>query len=315
MLLADMISPPETGCRWRRGASNGHETAGRGQLRAYRHERRSDAMIGRSTGEEPLVDVDFLARSEHRVAVLTRLADGPRTRRDLHGETGISQPTLGRVFGDFEDRHWVERRGHEYALTPGGELVWEAFGDLLDTVETVQRLDGVAEHLPADELGLDLRVFGDATITTPEPGNALAHLTRLEELWYGSTRARVVLDMVPPGSPVDNQNRADWFEAGDQHYEAINTAEMLDPVLADPEIAELFRVGLSSPRMHLYRYEGEIPVIFGMADGTAFIAPKDEDGVPVALVESTDERVLSWVDEQWETYRAQSTEVTVEDLP
>jgi predicted transcriptional regulator len=272
-------------------------------------------MLERTTGEEPLADVDFLARSEHRVAVLDRLAVGPRTRRDLHEETGISQPTLGRVFGDFEDRHWVERRGHEYALTPGGELVRRAFGNLLDTVETVQRLDGVAEYMQADELGLDLRVFGDATITRPEPGSALAHLTRLEELWYGSNCARVVLDMVPPGSPVDNRNRTAWFEAGDQHYEAINTAEMLDRVLADPEIAEMFRVGLSSPRMRIYRYEGEIPVVFGMAEGRAFLAPKGPDGMPVALVESTDERVLSWVDEQWESYRALSTELTVEDLP
>lgn len=272
-------------------------------------------MIGRRVGEEPLADVDFLARSEHRVAVLDRLSEGPRTRRDLHEETGISQPTLGRVFGDFEDRNWVERRGHEYLLTPAGELVWEAFQDLLDTVETVQRLDGVTEYLPVDELGLDLRVFADAAVTRPEPGNALAHLTRLEELWYGSNRARVVLDMVPPGSPVDNRNRTAWFEAGDQHYEAINTAEMLDLVLGDPEIAEMLRVGLSSPRMRIYRYEGEIPVVFGMADGTAFLAPKGEDGMPVALVESTDERVVTWVDEQWETYRAQSTELTVDDLP
>lgn len=262
-----------------------------------------------------LEDVDFLARSEHRVAVLGRLAGGPQTRRELHERTGISQPTLGRIFGDFEDRHWVERSGHEYALTPCGELVWEAFGDLLDTVETVQRLDGVAEHLPADELGLDLRALADATVTTPSEGNALAHVTRLEELWYGSSRGRVVIDMVPPGSPIDNRNRADWFEAGDQHYEAINTAEMLDPVLADPEIAAMFRVGLSSPRMRIYRYEGEIPLVFGMAGGTAFLAPKDRSGMPVALVESTDERVLSWVDEQWETYRVQSTELTVEDLP
>jgi predicted transcriptional regulator len=272
-------------------------------------------MIGRSTGEEPLSDVDFLARSEHRVAVLARLADGPRTRRDIHDETGISQPTLGRVFGDFEDRHWVRRRGHEYALTPAGELVWEAFADVLDTVETVQRLDGVLEWLPADELGFDLRALADATVTRPQPGNALAHLSRLEELWYGSRRARVVLDLVPPGSPVDNRNRADWFEAGDHHYEAVNAASMLDPVLADEEIAAILRRVLPSDRMRIYRYEGDVPLIFGVADGKAFLAPKDEDGVPVALVESIDERVRSWVDEQWETYRAQATEVTVADLP
>lgn len=271
-------------------------------------------MIGRRVREDPLADVDFLARSEHRVAVLELLADGPHTRRDLHEATGISQPTLGRVFGDFEDRHWVERRGHEYVLTAAGELVWTAFDDLLDTVETIQRLDGVSEYLPMEELGLDLRVFADATVTRPEPGRALAHVSRLEELWYGSTRARIVIDMVPPGSPVDNENRTEWFEDGEQHYESISTAEMLDPVLADAETAALFRRGLRFDRMRIYRYEGDIPLVFGVADGTAFLLPKGEDGMPVALVESTDQRVLSWVDEQWEAYLEQSTELAVEDL-
>lgn len=271
-------------------------------------------MIGRRVREEPLADVDFLARSEHRVSVLGRLAAGPRTRRDLHEETGISQPTLGRVLGDFEDRNWAEREGHEYALTPGGELVHEAFERLLGTVGVVQKLRAVVEYLPADEFDLDLRVFADATVTTPEPGNPLAHLNRLEELWYGSTRGRVVMDLVPPGSSLDNRNRTEWFESGDQQFEAVNTAAVLDQVLADEGTAELFRRVIPSERMRIHRYEGDIPLVFGEADGTLFLAPKGEDGVPVALVETTNEAVRAWIDERWAAYVAASTELTMADL-
>jgi predicted transcriptional regulator len=116
----------------------------------------------------PLDDVEFLARSSHRVEVLQTLATGPRPRPVLHDETGIPQPTLGRILGGFEDRNWVERRGQEYALTELGALIVAEFENLLDTVATVNRVGAVLVDLPTEELDFDVRAFADATVTTPE---------------------------------------------------------------------------------------------------------------------------------------------------
>jgi DNA-binding IclR family transcriptional regulator len=115
--------------------------------------------------EASLAEVEFLALSENRVAVLRLLAEGPRTRSDLAGETGASQATLGRILQDFADRSWIERRGGEYAATATGRLVSRGFTDLLDILETERELRGVVEHLPTDELTFDLRHLSNATVT------------------------------------------------------------------------------------------------------------------------------------------------------
>lgn len=55
-----------------------------------------------------LDEIEFLARSAHRVGVLDVLAAGPRDRDDLRTATGASSPTIGRVLSDFEDHRWIE---------------------------------------------------------------------------------------------------------------------------------------------------------------------------------------------------------------
>jgi predicted transcriptional regulator len=262
----------------------------------------------------PLDDVEFLARSPHRVTVLRTLATGPRTRPDLHDETGISQPTLGRVLGALQDRTWVERRGREYALTPFGGLVAEAFAELLDTVGTVQRLGEVVSLLPADELDFDVREFRDATVTAPTLGDAFRHVRRIEELYYGADRGRVMIDTVPPGSPVEHRERAANFLAGDQRYEAINSAETLDRAVEDPEVAEILCRAVESGRIDLYRYEGSFPFLLWVAGDLAMLAPKDEHGMLAALVETDNEAILAWVNATIDEYRDRSTRLTADDL-
>lgn len=265
--------------------------------------------------DTPLDDVDFLARSRHRVQVLRTLASGPRTRGDLHDETGISQPTLGRVLGAFEDRNWVARRGHEYTLTPFGELVFEAFAELLSTVETVQRLGDVIQQFPTDQIDFDIRQFGDATVTTPEAGDVFSPVDRLTELFFGAKCGKILVHSAPPGTQEDHRNRAESFQKSDRRVESINSAETLDQALADPESAKLIREGLESDRVKIYKYDGAIPFILSIADDTTMLAPTDDHGIPVALIETENETIRSWVEATLDEYREQSTEVTVDDLP
>lgn len=265
--------------------------------------------------ESPLDDVSFLARSPHRVEVLTRLADGDWTRPDLHEATGISQPTLGRVLGAFEDRNWVERNGQAYALTAFGELVAAEFTDLLDTVETVQRLDDVAGLFRTDELGFDIERLGSATITTPQTGDAFRHVQRFQDRILDAEHVRLLVDTMAPG-PLENlRDRAVAHEDGDLLVESILTGTALDQALSVPAVADLVRDLLESDHTPVYRYEGTFPLSLGVADGVAMLAPTDDQGIPGALVETDDEVVRAWVTERLDDYREQSTRLTVDDLP
>lgn len=55
----------------------------------------------------PLGDIEFLARSEHRLTVLETLPEEGLTPNELKEETGIPRATIGRILGNFEERGWV----------------------------------------------------------------------------------------------------------------------------------------------------------------------------------------------------------------
>lgn len=263
----------------------------------------------------PLDDVSFLARSVHRVEVLRTLASGPRSRPELHEVAGIPQPTLGRILGGFEDRAWVERDGREYALTPLGGLVFEAFEELLDTVETVQRLGDVLVQLPTDEMDFDIREFADATIWVPEPGDTLSHIRRMEEVWFEADNTRLLGSTLGPASFERRREHAREFVDGEQRSETVVSTAMLEQGMSDPELNRMIREHWDPVRMRGYRYDGTIPLILAVADGTAMLAPTDENGIPTAVIATGNEVVRSWVHDRIDEYREQATELSLDDLP
>ncbi|WP_435178103.1 helix-turn-helix transcriptional regulator [Halorussus sp. AFM4] len=138
----------------------------------------------------PIEDVEFLARSEHRIDVLDALADEPRTRTDLQDATGASSATLGRVLSDFEARKWVTRSGYRYELTTQGRFIAEGVADLLVRVETERRLRDVLELLPAESLGFTLDMFADAVVTVGDAEDPYRAVRRFDELIEGAESMR-----------------------------------------------------------------------------------------------------------------------------
>ncbi|MFC7029066.1 hypothetical protein ACFQH8_19710 [Halomicroarcula sp. GCM10025710] len=47
----------------------------------------------------------------------------------------------------------------------------------------------------------------------------------------------------------------------------------------------------------------------------AMLVPVDEQDVPVALIETENATIRSWVETKIDEYREKSTELTIEDLP
>jgi predicted transcriptional regulator len=258
----------------------------------------------------PLDDVAFLARSSHRLGVLRALADGRRTRRDLHEETGISQPTLGRILGDFEARTWVERDGQEYALSRGGALVAAEFDAVLDTVGAVHRLGDVLGGVPTDA-GFDPARLVDATVTTPSPGDLFRHIRRAETVVAAADRLRLVANTIAPDSLrlLHERVLASTPRNGELETlaESVLTTSALRQVLAIDSLVPVVRDLVASGRAPAYRYDGDVEMTFGLADGVAILAPVDEHGMPLALVESTDRVVRDWAEAEFERYRAAST--------
>lgn len=138
----------------------------------------------------PIDDVEFLARSEHRIDVLDALAEGPKSRTDLGDATGASSATLGRILSDFEERKWVQRSGYRYELTTQGRFIADGVSNLLRRVETEQKLRDVLDLLPAESLGFTLDMFGGAVVTVADAEDPYRAVGRFDELIDGASSMR-----------------------------------------------------------------------------------------------------------------------------
>ncbi|WP_276275266.1 winged helix-turn-helix domain-containing protein [Haladaptatus sp. QDMS2] len=260
----------------------------------------------------PLDDVEFLASSENRVTVLEALTVEPYTRGELHDLTGVSQPTLGRILEDFEDRRWIKKRERRYHLTRLGSLLADEFGVLLDTVETIQMLAELETILPLDEMDFDVRMFGDARITAPQPPDIFAHARRAETLAMEASHARsLTANFYPDLLPKTHE----LVIEGGQTQEAIVSAAAFDAIISQPGAAEIARELLESGKMTIYRYDGEVPIGFALFDEIAVIFPYDEQMREYALIETENETIRSWVEAQMDGYQEQATLITPAALP
>ena len=137
-----------------------------------------------------LEEIDFVARSGHRVAVLCELTGGSRERRELSAATGASSPTMSRILTDFEERRWIDRNGPTYELTPLGEFVAERFLDLREAMEIERKLRDVWQWLPREMEGFSVDLFADAVVSYPGPGYPYEPVERLTHLIQRTDRMR-----------------------------------------------------------------------------------------------------------------------------
>ncbi|WIV65861.1 helix-turn-helix transcriptional regulator [Natrialbaceae archaeon AArc-T1-2] len=258
-----------------------------------------------------LEEVEFLARSTNRVEVLAALADQPRTRRDLESVTGASQPTLGRILRDFEDRRWVERTDEGYTATATGRLVAEGIVDLRETVETELKLRDVIEWLPTAEMDVDLRRFRDATITVPTETRPSAPVGRSLELVRDADCVRSV-------SHAFNDRSLDLLRRrtteGEATFEGVFAASAIEAVTDDAVLCRRFRELVDSENATIRVYDGAVPLAVTIADDVVSLLVRDDDGVLQAAVDTDDEAVREWARETHERYWTDSRPLEVADL-
>ena len=178
-------------------------------------------------------NIEFLARSEHRVGVLNTLAEEACPRHELCTATGGSSPTIGRILSDFEDRRWIVRNGQTYALTPLGEFVANRFADLRGAMEIERELREVWEYIPREMEGFTVDLFANAVVSYPGPEYPYEPVERVSDLIEDTSTMHGFGTTV--FKSVNNETVCKCVLDG-MEYEYIYTPEVLRATLAwDPE--------------------------------------------------------------------------------
>lgn len=142
--------------------------------------------------ESALDDIEFLARSSSRVTALEMLAEHPRSRDELQTLTGASPSTVGRILRAFEERHWIQRNGHQYTATSLGAFVATRFEDLIEQIEAERMLREVWQWLPSEDDGFTIEMGADATITIADINDPYRPVNRFESLLRDTDQFRFV---------------------------------------------------------------------------------------------------------------------------
>jgi predicted transcriptional regulator len=261
--------------------------------------------------ESALSEIEFLALSANRVAVLRHLSRERHTRGELAAATGASQATLGRILRDFEDRSWIGRVDGEYVATATGELVADGFLDLLEIMETEAELRGVVRYLPTDAIDFDLQHFDDATITVPSGTKPNAPVSRVLDLLRDAEEIRAFSHAFNEGSLTVVEERV---TAGESTFEGVFSRRALDAIADDDGLRRRLDSLLDAPGASLRVREAEIPVAVTVADDVVHVLLRDEKGVLQASIDSDDPVVRAWAHDTFDRYWNAASPVDGGDL-
>jgi predicted transcriptional regulator len=249
---------------------------------------------------QPLAEVEFLARSEHRVEALEALAEAPRRRTDLRDLTGASRSTIRRMLCAFEERGWIARDGRRYEATALGAFVATGVTDLLERMETEHDLRVVWEWLPADTIGLDLELFADAVVTVPEFGAPDRPVDRFVELIEETETLRAFM----PTSVGRDVGTLFRNAVGGMNAEVLWPSTLIDVLRNAPP--EHFEAALESGNLTVLVHD-DLPCGCALFDDRVGLAGFDpETGIVRVTVDTDAPEARRWASDLYAGYRREA---------
>lgn len=262
---------------------------------------------GRDT---PIEDIAYLIRSEHRAPTLIALTVRPRSRSELWEMTGVSESTIRRTLGEFEDRGWVQRDGYQYEATQLGTFVASAMADLIDRVETERKLRDVWRLLPDEETGFTIEMCTEATVTVADPEDPNRPITRFCSLMEDTDRLRFTgLDV----AMLDSCKH----ELCDRIVDGMETDLINPPRVANyirSNCPDLFSKALDSGNLDVRLHDALPAYGVGIFDDRIAIVGYDQEGVTVrVLIDTDDPDARDWAESIFTSHRRKTPILPIEN--
>lgn len=259
-------------------------------------------------------EIEFLVRSDHRVAVLGMLAERSRDRTDLRSATGASHSTMGRVLSEFEDRRWVVRNGRAYELTVLGEFVANRLEEVRDAMQLERTLRDVAQWLPHELDGFSVDLFTDAVVSHPGPGYPYQPVERITHL-LGETETMYGFGM----AMLKSSNLEAFF---DRTLEDLDCEYVYPPAVFEELLSwdeETVMEATTRPGYTVLLHDA-LPVrewcgvcLFDERVSICFYDP--QTGLLQALVDTESAEMRAWAESTYERYRSEARPLEEADIP
>lgn len=257
--------------------------------------------------------IEFLTRSEHRVAALDALSEQRYDRRDLRAVTGASDPTIGRIVRDFEERSWVARDGPYYELTPLGAFVTDLFFDLCEGMRTGETLREVWRWLPREMDDFEVEYFADAVVAYPGPNYPYTPVERVTHLLEATDSIRGL------GTTIYKSGNLDVFCR--RVIEGMETEYIYSPAILqaivewNPDLtARAFECDNCTVLVHDALPDDDRCGLNVMDDCIGICGHDPETAQLEAVIDTASPEARAWAERVYERCRAEARPFEVEDL-
>ena len=244
---------------------------------------------------DPIDDVEFLTRSENRVALIEALREGPASKPALQERLGMDRVTLSRILGEFEDRCWATG-DDEWSLTVVGRLVADEFGEFRACMRSTRALRPLIGIAPIEDPDFPSDRLHAATITSAADGDPYAPIRRFMELLQDSDSL----------SGYDTTTIAPMYvdEIREEILDGMATAVIYRPSVVE-QILDDYRedaaAAIESGHLTLWVAD-DLPCGLAIFDDRVAIGAYDnETGMLDVLVDTDDEAIREWARDSFET--------------
>ncbi|WP_435195456.1 helix-turn-helix transcriptional regulator [Natronomonas sp. EA1] len=235
-------------------------------------------------------DIGYLSGSPTRVEVLQHLIHESLSRSQLESRCDASRVTLGRVLSSLEERGWIVQTEREYRATPLGKLICTEFLSLCRTVESVRKLQQIADVLPP-AFDLDPRLLADAELTVSTRADPLAPVTAFLED-PGSERCDRVLTPIA-GPEAMEQSLQAVLEHGLEFQLAVSS-DLLEAIRGSTKLDDRFQKLLAQESVEARVLEEDLPYMIAIGEDRVYLGFTDEDRIPRALLTCSNEAATDW---------------------
>jgi predicted transcriptional regulator len=262
--------------------------------------------LGDTPPEECLATDDLVDVLRHRdlfEAMYGRSLD----RRDIEDRLDVSRATSHRFTRWLEDRGYADRADGVYSLTGEGEIVAEAVVQFERKIRTADRLSPLLDVICEDHRDFVVEPFENATVTVATPADPYAPVTRFLTLLQDCDRFRGfnTTHVVPPGL-------ADRYGTlfADCEVELVTLPDVVETLRAADSGVER---ALDGDHLQL-RTRDALPYGLALFDDSVGIGGYDEETGAMRVFVDTDTAIArAWAERVYETYRENSTPLTVDE--
>lgn len=250
-------------------------------------------------GSTALEDIEFIARSPHRIEVLGALAEAPRTRHELRERAEVSRVTISRLLDDLDERGWVVHDNGQYEATARGRVVAREFARLRANLTVGDRLEEALEWLPVEEFDFDLARLHDADVLPASSWeNQTGAIRHAAECVHDANHIR--------GTAIGFSHEVvdaihELVVEDEGTFQAVIDRAAFRMIQNDEGLRRRFTDILRSENGTLHRYTGPDPLHMVMTfDDLVVICGHVDDGPPPGTLETAATEVHAWAESYFE---------------